>query len=132
MTMASSKPPSNNISAMLERHIGCLPILGIVVVTLIASRLMDRLAQYLYVNVAYGHAAWHSGLRLVDNKGHLSNGAQLSGTGQFLVYAGGFLLTLAFFLGSAFGLPYLAMRRRGERLSDQLDRWQRESGGANH
>jgi hypothetical protein len=119
-------PPTGNVSAMWERHWGFLSITGTAVVTIASSLLLFRLTAFLYINAAYGHAAWENGLRVVDNKGHLSDGGELSRTGDVIVYSGSYLLSVPFFLGSAVGLPYLRMRLRGERLTEQLARWKHE------
>jgi hypothetical protein len=125
--MANSQPPDTNLTAMLFRNSGCLPILGVVLVTVGASSAMHCVAQCLHINAAYGSAAWDGGLRVIDNKGHLSNGESLSGWGQFFVFGGSFLMTAPFFLGSAFGFAYLRMKLRGERLIEQLARWRSEN-----
>ena len=105
-----------------------MPIIGTCVITIISSLALFRLTAFLYINAAYGRAAWETGLRVADNKGHLSNGAELSRMGSFIVYEGSYFLTVPFFLGSGFGLPYLQMRLRGEYLAEQLDRWNKENG----
>ncbi len=129
MAVEQSKRPDSNLGAMVERHNGCLPILGMFVITIVASFAMFRVGQFVYINAAYGRAAWEGGLRVVDNKGHLTNGELLSGKGHLIVYGGSFLLTAGFFLGAGFGLTYLSMRLRGERLGEQLRRWKEENPG---
>jgi hypothetical protein len=120
------KPPDNNVGAMIERHLGCLPVIAVVAITIISSHFTFRLAEYLYIKGTFGQAAWDGGLRVVDNKGHLSNGQELSGAGNFLVNFGSYLMSVPFFAGSAFGFVYLSMRLRGERFSEQLRRWKSE------
>ena len=73
--------PTDNFSAMMERHWGCLPVIGVVIGTIVTSLLMFQLAAYLYIKKAYGRAAWEGGLRVVDNKGNLSDGTELSRVG---------------------------------------------------
>src|SRR4051794_35617950 len=106
-------PPTGNVSAMLQRHWGLIPIIGTALVTIISSLLLFRLTAFLYINAAYGRAAWESGLRVADNKSHLSNGSELSRAGSFIVYDGSYFLTAPFFFGSVLGFPYIQMCLRG-------------------
>jgi hypothetical protein len=125
--MANSKPLDTNLSAMIFRHFGWLPILGVVVITIGASFPMDRLAQSLYISAAYDRAAWDAGLRVIDKHGHLSNGDSLSGWGHFFVFGVGGLMTTPFFFGSAFGFTYASMKFHGEQLNEQLATWRSEN-----
>ena len=121
------KKPKDNLSALWDRHSGCLPVLVTVVVTIISSHFMFQLAQFWHISSAYGQAAWDDGLRVVDNKGYLSDGSELSARGRFVVYFGDYLLTVPVFFGLGLGLPYLSMRLRWERLGEQLARWRAEN-----
>lgn len=102
----------------ISKSAGCFTILGVLIVTISTSHLMFKLAEYLVINCTYGHAAWAQGLRVTDNKGHLSNGDSLSGWASEAVYGGGFLLTVPFFLGSYLLFGYIGLRLSGRRLSD--------------
>jgi hypothetical protein len=125
--MPNSNPPDSNVAAMLKRHTGCLPLLGIPIITIMASFKMFYLAEFLYINSAYGRAAWDAGLRVIDNKGHLSNGDSLDGWGHFFVYFGSYLMTVPFFAASVFGLTFARMKFYGEQLSEQLAKWKSEN-----
>ena len=125
--MPNSKPPDSNVTAMIKRHSGCLPLLGIPIITIAASFQMFHLAEFFNIDSVYGRAAWNAGLRVIDKQGHLSNGTSLSGWGNFLVFFGSFLLTIPFFLGSAFGLTYASMKLHGEHFKDQLAKWKSEN-----
>lgn len=128
--MRSPKPPDTNFAAMVSRHSGCLPILGIIVITIAASFRMFHLAQFLYIDYAFGRDAWNAGLRIIDKQGHLSNGASLSGWGHLFVFVGSFLMTVPFFLGLAFGFTYVSMKFHGEKLNEQLAKWTTENPGS--
>ena len=124
----AERAPTGNFGAMLERHWGIFPIVAMAVVTIVSSILLFHLTAFVYINWKYGRAAWENGLRVADNKGHLSDGSELSRTGSFIVYDGSYFLSVPFFFGSVLGFPYLRMRLRGERLSEQLERWKEENG----
>lgn len=94
------------------------PTLGLVAVTIAASFLTHDLVEYLLLNAVYGSEAWSNGLRVVDNKGNLSDGTQLASLHKFVLSFGSFLLCVPVFVGSAFGFAYLNMRLHGKRLRD--------------
>ncbi len=74
------------------------------------------LVQYLCINAVYGSAAWQSGLRVIDNKGTLSNGGHLSGLHNLIVYNGTFLILVSIFFGTALVVGYVNMRLKGYTL----------------
>jgi len=113
---------------MTDRHLGFLPPLLAMVVLVVVSPFAYRLAQYLYIRSAYGAARWEHGLRVVDKHGHLSDGTTLSWLGQAAVYPGTFLLCLPVVCVAVYAFTYLAMRLRGERLGEQLDRLREAEG----
>ena len=108
---------------------GCLPALGMLVIGISSLFLSFRLAEYVYINAAYGREAWQGGLRVVNKQGGLSNGQSLTRKGELIVFGGNFLLTAFCFLGGGFAMTYLSMRMRGERLEEQLAKWDEENAG---
>ena len=120
-------------SETLSESAGCFTGIGVLVVTLAASNWISKLLEYLVINQVYGHAAWVDGLRVIDNRGGLSNGDFLSGWPQVVLYFGTFVLIVPFFFGSYFLFSYIGLRRKGRRLSDPKPkkRWS-SSGKSNH
>src|SRR5437763_17215813 len=115
--MPNSKAPTTNVEAMARRHGGCLAVLGTLILTIALLQAMCRVMQVLYINAAYGRAAWDEGLRVIDNPARLSNGEPLSRWDHTFITVGSFLLTIPFFLGSGYGLTYLSMKLHGESLN---------------
>jgi hypothetical protein len=114
----SMKSFESKISKMMERYVSIWTTLLVLVITIWASFATFDLVEYAVINGVYGASAWDSGLRVIDNKGHLSDGRELSGFHKRVLYTGSGLLTVPFFLGSAFGFTYLNMRLHGKRLRD--------------
>jgi hypothetical protein len=113
--MASTESP---LSTALDRYLRGWPILGVLVITIWSSFWTYDFGEYALINNVYGADAWTSGLRVTDNKGHLSDGRELSTFHKIVLHFGSFLLGVPFFIGSAFGLAYLNMRLHGKRLRD--------------
>jgi hypothetical protein len=126
-TEPEPQPPRTNLEAMLHRHWGCLPALGFVIVAFVAITCFNHVAYFVYINAAYGRQAWADGLRVVNKQGDLSDGTTLSETGETLIGAGTCAAALPLIFGAVFGLTYLNMRRRRERLDEQLARWSAEN-----
>jgi hypothetical protein len=120
-------------SETLSESSGCFTGIGVLVITLAASKWIFKLLEYLVINQVYGHAAWTDGLRVMDRHGGLSNGDFLSGWPLVMLYLGTFVLLLPFFFGSWFLFSYIGLRRKGRRLSDPIPkkRW-RSSGKSDH
>ncbi len=71
--------------------------------------LFDFLERKVIQN-EYGMEAWESGLRVIDNKGNLSDGSALSGSNEFILYVGSFILTVPIFLLTGIGLSIIFMK----------------------
>lgn len=108
----------SKLSKMMERYVSVWTILLVAAITIWASFATFDLVEYAVINCVYGTSAWDGGLRVIDNKGHLSDGRELSGFHKRVLYTGSGFLTVPFFLGSAFGFTYLNMRLHGKRLRD--------------
>jgi hypothetical protein len=81
----------------------------------------------------YGKDAWNNGLRVVDKKGRLSDGRELSRFHYFVLNFGSYFLCAPIFIGSAFGLAYINMRMHGKRLRDFTTKvGDPTSGGVQH
>jgi len=113
--MVTTKPEP---SSPLGRYLYGWPLLGVVVLTIAASFWTFDLVEYALLNAVYGADAWDAGLRVVDNKGRLSDGGRLSRFHHVVLHLGSFLLAAPVFVGSAFGLAYLNLRLHGKRLGD--------------
>lgn len=102
----------------LSHYIRGWPILGVLVVTVWASFRTYDFVEYAIIETVYGADAWDSGLRVVDKRGRLSDGKELSKFHTIVLNGGSWLLSLPFFIGSGFGLAYINMRLHGKRLCD--------------
>jgi hypothetical protein len=94
---------------------------AVAVITIGSSFWTFDLVERWVIKSAYGEAAWDGGLRVADNKGHLSDGRELTSSQSVAVYFGSYLLSVPFFLGSAIGLSYVNMRLHGEKFRDSRD-----------
>jgi hypothetical protein len=117
----TQSPPATPVmtrTAAYEHYLMGWPVLGVVVITIWSSFVTYDLIHYLLINWVYGPEQWTAGLRVVDNKGNLSDGTTLSSMNEVILYVGSYLVSVPFFLGSAWGLTYLNMRLHGKRLCD--------------
>jgi hypothetical protein len=106
-------------SETLSGSAGLFTGIGVLLVTLAASKWIFKLVEYLVINQVYGHTAWADGLRVTDGRhGILSNGDLLAGWPYVMFYMGIFVLILPFFFGSYFLFSYIGLRLRGRHLSD--------------
>lgn len=105
-------------SKALEHYLRGWPILGVFVITIWSAFWIFDVVEYALINSVYGTDAWDHGLRVVDKNGRLSDGRELSRLHTVVLNYGSFLLSVPFFLGSAFGLAYLKLRLHGKRLHD--------------
>jgi hypothetical protein len=111
-------PHRAGMAKAFERYLRGWPAIGVVLITFWSSCWTFNLVEEWSIRSTYGNAAWVGGLRVIDNKGHLSNGRELSGVQYQVVYFGSYLLSVPFFFGAVCGLSYLNMRLHGVRLRD--------------
>ena len=100
------------------------PVAGVVLIVFVSSFYCWDAAEYVIINSVYGQQAWDQGLRIVDNKGQLSDGRRLSRRHFHMHSYGSFLLLIPIFFGSAWVLSYLNFRiktKGGVRTSQRSD-----------
>jgi hypothetical protein len=76
---------------------------------------MFALMEYVVVRCSYGSAAWAAGLRILDNKGNLSNGDVLTGWAFVAPYLGTFFLSAPIALFAYLSFRYMGYRLRGRK-----------------
>ena len=84
-----SSKPTNPI----EEYLRGWPVLGIAIATFLTSQYVFSVFHHNMIVSLYGSEDWHNGLRVVDNKGSLSDGSSLSGLPLTLLYLGPFVVT---------------------------------------
>src|SRR5262249_3965344 len=99
----------------IEGYIYGWPIVVVIIVTISSSFWTYDFVEYLLIRTVYGTAEWNNGLRVADKFGHLSDGRELSGLQNTVLHLGSFLLSVPFFIGSAFGAGYVNKRLHGKR-----------------
>lgn len=113
------KPPPIMTRNRAIRHFALgWPSLGIVAITIWSTFKIFHMVQYILINSVFGPEKWQAGLRVIDNKGNLSDGTVLSAMNQVILYFGSYFLTVPIFVVTAYGLSYLNMRLHGHQLKD--------------
>jgi hypothetical protein len=99
----------------LQDYLFGWPIVVVLLVTVSSSFWTYRLVEYVLIHQVYGSDAWNSGLRVVGKHGHLTDGRDLSDFHQFVLDFGSYLLSVPFFLGSAYGCAHMNRRMHAKR-----------------
>jgi hypothetical protein len=94
---------------------GCLAGILTLFVFMALSNGMFALMEYLVVRCSYGSAAWAAGLRIINNKGDLSNGDVLTGWAFVAPYLGTFFLSAPIALSAYLSFRYVGYRLRGRK-----------------
>ena len=98
------------------------PLIGFIVISLFTMfTLVGPFYAYLVIHVAYGSRAWNSGLRPIDNKGHLSDGRDLPGITNLVCMFSSYLFWVAICIGFFIVLSCMNVWFHGKRLRDLSD-----------